>query len=151
MIEAPGVIDEVGNDAVWVRLTAQETGCGRCHEPGGCGGMGIAHAFGKPNDRFRITDVHGYSVGEHVQLVADERAALYAGLTSYGLPTLGALLGAGLGTRIDDEVGALVGLVAGLVGAVFLAKRFLRSRAWADRLQVTIRHAPNRCGHSDVQ
>jgi len=148
MIEAPGIVDEVGDTAVWVRLTEQETGCGRCHEPGGCGGVRIAHAFGKPNDRFRISDVTGFAEGDLVQLVADDRAALYAGLTSYGWPTLGAILGAAVGTRLDAEPGAAIGLGVGLVLAALMARRFSAWLGWADRMQVTIRPKPTACEHS---
>jgi len=147
MIEAPGIVDEVIGDAVWVRLTEQDAGCGRCHEPGGCGGVRIAHAFGKPNDRFRITGGQDYAVGDIVQLVADDRAALYAGLTSYGWPTLGAILGAAAGTQVEPELGAAVGLALGLAGAAMMASRLSGWLGWSDRMRVTIRRRSGSCAH----
>jgi len=151
MIESPGIVEQISDDAVWVRLTAQETGCGRCHEPGGCGGAGIAYAFGKPNDLFKIDDAHGYAVGEPVRLLADDRAALYAGLASYGLPTLGALVGAAIGSLLGANAGAIAGMVLGLLVAAVLVKRVTRSRGWSARLQVSIEHATARCLHSGLR
>jgi sigma-E factor negative regulatory protein RseC len=141
MIEAPGVVERVGADAVWVRLTAQQTGCGRCDEPGGCGGARIAHAFGKPNEVFRIDQAQGFEVGQSVRLVADERAALYAGLASYGLPTLGAIAGVALGTAVAASSGAIVGLVAGLGLSVLGVRRLTAAAGWSQRLRVSIQTA----------
>ncbi len=148
MIEAPGIVERVQDGAVWVRLTEQQTGCGRCHEPGGCGGARIAHALGKPNDVFKIEMASELSVGEAVRLVADERAALKAGLLAYGLPTVGAIVGAAVGTSVGGQPGAPWGLVVGLVVAIALVRRASSARKWSDGVRVSVLPSVSSCQHA---
>ncbi|QID17767.1 SoxR reducing system RseC family protein [Nitrogeniibacter mangrovi] len=148
MIEAPGVIERVVDGAVWVRLSEQQGGCGRCHEPGGCGGARIAHALGKPNDVFQIVSDGHWRVGQAVRLVADDGAALTAGLASYGVPTLAAIAGAAVGTTLGGHAGAVVGLVGGLVAAALLVRRLASERGWQRRLSVTIEAASSCHGNA---
>ena len=148
MIEAPGIVERIQDGEAWVRLTEQQTGCGRCHEPGGCGGARIAHAFGKPNDVFRIEAGAGVSVGDAVKLVADEGAALKAGMIAYGLPTLGAIVGTALGTGLGGQSGALTGLVAGLVVAIALVRRMSAERKWSNSVRIQVQPKLSSCRHS---
>ena len=148
MIEAPGVVERIDGDTVWVRVTEQQGGCGRCHEPGGCGGAKIAHALGRPNDVFRVHATEPLCAGQSVTLLADDRAAMLAGLTSYGVPTLGAMSGAALGTLMADETGAIAGLMIGLVGAMLMVRTLAGKQGWRERLSVTVRAAET-CSHHD--
>jgi len=139
VIEAPGVVERIDGDSAWVRLTEIQGGCGRCHEPGGCGGARIAHAFGSPNDVFEVRTASSVNVGQSVLLVADEGAALSAAVLSYGVPTMAVLACVGVGTWVAGEAGALVGLVSSLIASAVVVRRISQLRGWTRRLDVSMR------------
>lgn len=139
VIEAPGVVERIDGDSAWVRLTEIQGGCGRCHEPGGCGGARIAHAFGRPDSVFRVDVDDAVQVGQPVLLVADEGAALGAAMVSYGASTLLVLLSVGLGTWLVGETGAVAGLLIALTGSVAMIRQVSSRQAWARRLNVSMR------------
>ncbi|KAA3653701.1 MAG: Fis family transcriptional regulator [Proteobacteria bacterium] len=138
MIEARGVVLRAGESDAWVRVDDQPTGCGRCNEPGGCGGAKIAHAFGKPDEVFHVDNPDRFLPGDRVRLQIDDGAALGAAALSYGLPTVAALLGAGLGTWLGGNAGAVIGLVAALLVAVRLVRVLGGRQAWRQRLSVRL-------------
>jgi len=147
VIEAPGVVEHVQGDVARVRLTEVQGGCGRCHEPGGCGGARIAHAFGQPNSVFHIPFDEPLKVGQAVVLMADEKAALGAALATYALPTMLVLLGVAIGASIWGDAGALVGFVASLILSVLAVRMLLDRRGWSRRLTVRMRPVGS-CAHT---
>lgn len=138
MIEARGVVLRAGADQAWVRVDDQPTGCGRCNEPGGCGGAKIAHAFGKPDEVFHVDNPQHFVAGDRVRLQIDDGAALGAAAVTYGVPTLGALLGAGLGTWWGGNAGALAGLAAALISSVWLVRSIGNRLFWRKKLSVRL-------------
>lgn len=138
MIEARGIVLRAGEDQAWVRVDDQPTGCGRCNEPGGCGGAKIAHAFGKPDEVFHVENPQHFVAGDRVRLQIDDGAALGAAAVTYGVPTLGALLGAGLGTWWAGNAGALTGLVLALIASVLFVRSIGGRRFWRQKLSVRL-------------
>ncbi|MBT0961392.1 SoxR reducing system RseC family protein [Denitromonas iodatirespirans] len=138
MIEARGVVLRTADRRAWVRVDDQPTGCGRCHEPGGCGGAKIAHAFGKPDEVFHVDNPQHFAAGDRVRLQIDDGAALGAAAISYGLPTLAALVGAGVGTWWSGNAGAVIGLAAALALSVAAVRRIGGRRFWRQKLSVRL-------------
>ena len=71
MTEIDGLVTAVGNGELWVEVRPQ-TGCGRCHEPGGCGG-GMRNGDGRVR-HYRVSNAIGAGVGDRVLLVESQRA-----------------------------------------------------------------------------
>ena len=145
MIEARAVVVRADATAVWVKISDPVTGCGRCNEPGGCGGARIAHAFGRPAEAFRIENTQGFAVGDAVVLSIRDGAALGAAIASYGVPTIGAVCGAALATWLGGNAVAWIGLVAGLVLSYTVTRRMARMRGWKQQLSVSIRTDTGDC------
>ena len=139
MIEARAVVVRTTAATAWVRVDDRPSGCGRCNEPGGCGGARISYAFGRPNDVFQITCAAQFEAGDRVVLTIEDGAAIGAALATYGAPTAGAILGAGLGTWVAGDMGAAIGLLAGLLLSFQLARQCVASRPWKRRLAMSIR------------
>ncbi|HPR05799.1 MAG: SoxR reducing system RseC family protein [Zoogloeaceae bacterium] len=152
MIEARGIVLRAGADQAWVRVDDQPTGCGRCNEPGGCGGAKIAHAFGKPDEVFHVDNPQLFVAGDRVRLQIDDGAALGAAAVTYGVPTLGALLGAGVGTWLAGNAGALTGLAVALIASVLIVRAIGGRRFWRQKLSVRLAADAAWCSdaHADV-
>lgn len=113
-----------GDEAI---VEIENTGCGRCHEPGGCGGQSIAHLFGSNARSYRLPNRCAAQVGDQVDLVV-ERGQLHQTATRlYVLPLLGVLAGAMLGNLWAGDQGAVIGAVAG--GGL----AWLPFRAWVQK------------------
>lgn len=106
-----GVVQRVDGAYAWVDVSVAQ-GCGRCHEPGGCGGVNIAKPFGASRQVLKVCNDAGAQPGEQVGVVIDDRVPLRAALRAYAAPVLGVLAGAALGTAFAPA--ALVDLSAGL-------------------------------------
>lgn len=145
MIEARAVVVRTLAATAWVRVDDRPVGCGRCSEPGGCGGARIAYAFGRPNEVFRIDDAGHFVPGDRVVLTIEDGAALGAALATYGVPTFGALLGTAVGAWMGNDTGAAIGLAAGLITAFVLARRGAATQSWQRRLSLSIRGDNSEC------
>ena len=120
MIEVPGTIAALDGQYAVVRLDA--AGCGRCDEPGGCGGQNIGRMFCATTREFRVlNDVHA-ALGQRVDVVIADNIVRRSAALAYGMPLLTLLLGALGGSALAGEVGAIGGFVLGLL----LAYWFLR-------------------------
>lgn len=120
----------------WAIVTVKRSaGCGRCQEPGGCGGslnpdlldQGTSSCGGR---QYRVLNDIGARLGDTVALSVPEGLVLRAAMASYGVSVLLAILGAALATALDaGEGGAILGAVTGLL----VGYGFLRSgrSAWA--------------------
>ncbi len=145
MIEARAVVVRAARQTAWVRVDDRPSGCGRCNEPGGCGGARISYAFGRPNEVFEVHNAELFEAGDRVVLTIQDGAALRAAFATYGAPTLGAILGAALGTWLAGDTGAAIGLVGGVVVAFHLARQRVATAPWQRRLSMSIRGDQGEC------
>jgi sigma-E factor negative regulatory protein RseC len=108
MAEMSGTVVSLDGGRALVRIARE--GCGRCHEPGGCGGKNPARTFWVVNAR-------GAQPGEEVKVVIPDRALLRGALAGYGFPLMTLFLGAGLGSALAGETGSMIGAACGLAVA----------------------------------
>ena len=101
----------------------RSSGCGRCHEPGGCGGGTLATGQACPK-HYWLPNTIDARPGDKVWLTVQDGSVLRAALWAYGLP--GGLMVAGAvlvsllqGSDLMAFVGALAGLAVGFVGLRF--------------------------------
>lgn len=130
MIDVPGTIFAIDGDYAIVRV--QESGCGRCHETGGCGGTNIATLFCHARRSFRVLNPGNSAIGDSVNIVIDEGAVRRSAALAYGLPMLLLFIGALGGSALAGETGAIVGSVSGLFFS-WLAMRFALLRGTPDQ------------------
>lgn len=135
-----GVVQRVDGAYAWVDVSVAQ-GCGRCGEPGGCGGVNIARPFGGSKQVLRVSNDSGAVAGEPVSVVIDDGVPLAAALRAYVAPLAGVLAGAALGTVLAPA--AVVDLYAG-VGALLgagLAVLLVRSRQlpWSGSRDLPVR------------
>jgi sigma-E factor negative regulatory protein RseC len=115
MAEMRGTVITLDGDRAVVRI--QGEGCGRCHEPGGCGGANLAQAFCLSPKVYRVLNPRGATPGEEVRVVIRDRALLRGAIAGYVLPLLGLFLGAALGLEFAGEAGSMIGAAGGLAVA----------------------------------
>ena len=138
MIDATGTITALDGDYAIVRM--DETGCGRCHEQGGCGGNNIGKMFCNTPRTFRVLNPQNSPVGERVTIAIGEGAVRRGAVLAYGLPLIALLAGAIGGTMLAGEAGAIGGAAIGLLGA-WLTLRYTQLHSTPDtRFQPYIRH-----------
>jgi len=92
-------------------------GCGRCHEPGGCGGHYLTQALCGAPTTYRAANPVGAQVGEEVLVGVPARAVLIGATLAYTLPVLVLLLGALAGMALGGDIGAMLGGGFGLASA----------------------------------
>ena len=124
MIDAPGVVTAIDGEYALVRM--DETGCGRCHEPGGCGGQNIAQMFCRQPRIYRILNSAKSRVGDRVTVVIASDAVRRSAFLAYGAPLLALFLGAFGGLLLAGETGAIAGALVGLFGMWLLLPRLER-------------------------
>lgn len=138
MIDAPGTITALDGDFATVLL--DETGCGRCHEQGGCGGNTISTMFCSAPRTFRVLNPGKSAVGDRVNIAIAEGAVRRSVVLAYGLPLFSLFVGALGGSALAGEPGAIVGAVSGLLCA-WLALRYAQGCGASDqRFQPYIRY-----------
>lgn len=130
MIDVPGKIFALDGDYAIVRV--QESGCGRCHETGGCGGTNIATLSCHAPRSFRVLNPGNLAIGDSASIVIDEGAVRRSATLAYGLPLVLLFIGALGGSAVAGETGAIVGSVSGLFFS-WLAMRFALLRGMADQ------------------
>ena len=115
MSDAPGTIVVLDGDYAVVRM--DETGCGRCQEPGGCGGNNIGKMFCSAPREFRVLNPERAAVGTRVMIVIAAGVVRRSAALAYGLPLLALFLGAFGGSALAGESGAIIGAFTGLLVA----------------------------------
>lgn len=120
-MDAQGTVVSLEGADVLVRM--DETGCGRCYEPGGCGGNNLNQIFCRTPRHFRALNAGELKPGDRVTVLVDAGAVWRSASLMYGVPLLAALGGALSGTALQGEMGAISGLVLGLVSAYGLMRR----------------------------
>lgn len=131
-MQVKGVVSRVEAGYAWVDVSVEQ-GCGRCHEPGGCGGVNIARPFAASTQTVRVPSSIEVQPGEAVLLAVDEGVPLRAALATYALPVGGVLIGAAVGTAMASanasvDLLAGIGALAGGVTAFLFGRRFSIAR-----------------------
>ena len=130
MIDAQGTITAVNGDTADVLM--DETGCGRCHEEGGCGGHNIGKMLCASPRTFRVLNPGNSAVGDRVTVVIAEGTVRRSAVLAYVVPLLALFVGALGGSVLAGEVGAIVGAVSGLFCA-WLVLRYAQAHGSPDR------------------
>lgn len=131
-MEAEAIVREVaGLDAV-VEMSNRTGGCGRCHEPGGCGGGSglFGQFFGSRRRVFRVANSIDAQVGDRVLVLLSEGEVFRTALAVYFLPVLLLVVGAFAGMAINTSpgdgaafLGGFVGFAVGVAGAFWFQTR----------------------------
>lgn len=121
--------------AALVRLEFEVSGgCGRCNEPGGCGGVSLAQPLCSKPKTLVLPDPMGLRSGERVRVAIPDQL-LSRGITrTYVIPLIlffaGSLLGAAvlpdllpLHWQLTSDIGAMLGAGLGLIAAWWQLKR----------------------------
>lgn len=137
MIDAQGTIISRDGDYAVVRM--DEAGCGRCNEPGGCGGQNIGKMFCSTPRTFRVRNPGPAAVGDRVRVAIAEGAVRRTAILAYGLPLLALFVCALGGKLLAGEPGAMLGALAGLFGGWLLFRRSQSRSARDERFQPFIR------------
>jgi len=116
MSDVTGTVTSLDGEYALVRM--ENAGCGRCHEPGGCGGVNIGKMFCSESQTFRVLNPEKSAVGDHVSVAIADGAVRFGALLAYGVPLLLLLIGAFAGSGVADDFGSIIGAVAGLTLAV---------------------------------
>ena len=130
MLEATGIITAL--DGAYAMVRMDETGCGRCHEEGGCGGNNLGKMLCSSPQTFRVLNPGNVPLGSRVTVVIAEGAVRRSALLGYGMPLLALFAGAAGGMALAGEGGAISGAIIGL-GVAWLALYF----SWIRRLPDT--------------
>jgi sigma-E factor negative regulatory protein RseC len=110
--EVRGTVTSLDGDHAFVRIMGE--GCGRCHEPGGCGGSNLTQVFCLSPKIYRVLNPSQAKPGEEVVVVIRDRTLFRGAIAGYGLPLLGLFVGAALGLEFG-EVGSMIGAGCGLL------------------------------------
>lgn len=127
----PAVVTDTHGRHALLRVDRPLTGCGRCHEPGGCGGSLVAaQRAGRPVE-LRVVNTLGVIPGDRVLVEMSPGSILKTAALTYGCSTFLAILGAIFGAHFlggDSAavMGALLGLVTG-VGISRLGDKFVKA------------------------
>lgn len=109
-----GVVRELDGETALVEVS--QTGCGRCNEPGGCGGLHPGKILCSSKPRFfRASNPLGAQPGETVSIAVLEGTIGAAATRAYLIPLLCLLLGSGLA---ELALGAFLGRWAAVAGAL---------------------------------
>ncbi len=115
MSDAKGIVTSLEGGHAIVQM--DETGCGRCHEDGGCGGHNLGKMLCSTPKTFRVLNPGGASAGDSVTVAIDDGVIRQSALLAYGLPLLGLFSGAFSGLFFAGESGAIGGSLLGLLAA----------------------------------
>jgi sigma-E factor negative regulatory protein RseC len=97
-------------------VQVEEGGCGRCHEPGGCGGQQLTQIFRRAPRQYRVRNACDAKAGDTVAVVLPTSVLTYHVTLGYGLPLAGLLAGALIGEFLGGgNGGALAGAALGLL------------------------------------
>lgn len=121
---------------------AVSSGCGRCNEPGGCGGVSLAQPLCTKPKTMVLADPLGLAVGDNVRVAIPDQLLSRGVTQTYVVPLLlffaGSLLGAALlpsalpaSWMLTQDVGAMIGAGLGLIGAWWQLHRAQRQSPMA--------------------
>lgn len=136
MNEARGTVIELDGEYAWVCM--DETGCGHCHEVGGCGGLRLEKIFCNASDgqhglaRYRVHNPDKAQPGERVTVTMPAGALGRSAVRAYGLPLLALFVGAFGGLALAGEAGAMAGAGLGLLAGGFVLPHLCSLRPAGD-------------------
>ncbi len=108
-------------DGEHATVSINETGCGRCHEPGGCGGNNLGQMFCTSPRNYRVLNPRHARVGETVTVVIAENAVIRSAVSAYAVPLIALFAGAILGWILAEDTGSIIGACCGLgIAWIFL-------------------------------
>ena len=110
--EAWAVVVAVNGDLATVRV--EDSGCGQCSAPGGCGGRLLARPACDARRTYRVVNGTGRVAGERVRVLLPARSVRRSAFAAYAYPLLALLGGALAGSELGGETGALAGALLGL-------------------------------------
>lgn len=124
--EATGTIVAIDGEFAIVRM--DEGGCGRCHEPGGCGGSAnIGRMFCGTTRDYRALNPGRVPVGASVRISIADGAVRRSATVAYGIPLLALFAGALAGASFAGDPGSMLGAGGGLLVGWWLLRRDRRS------------------------
>lgn len=137
-----------GHEAV---VEVAHGGCGRCHEPGGCGGVQLTQALCVSPRHYRLPfDGIPLAAGDRVVIDIAPGAVRRTANLVYGLPLLATVLGAAVGTALADDLGGVLGALCAATLAFLQVRR--RSRTLlaetGDRPHIISRSSPSEVSRS---
>lgn len=123
MTDTEGVV--TGLDGQFAMVRIDQSGCGRCHEDGGCGGHNLGRFLCRTPEIYRVLNGGNAAIGDRVTVTVPEGVVKRGALFAYVLPLVALFAGAFAGKTVGGDIGSVVGAVGGLMVA-FLAARFFR-------------------------
>ncbi len=119
--QVQGVVRSLDGDMALVEVA--QGGCGRCQEPGGCGGQSLTQMFCSGPRQFRVENASGAQPGERVLVAVPDGAIREAAHRAYGWPIVALLFGGLTGQAVGGDLAAMAGALLGLAAA-FLYLRY---------------------------
>lgn len=120
MADAKGTITALDGAYAFVRM--DDAGCGRCHEPGGCGGVNIGKMLCTTPQVYRVLNPDRSAIGQRVDVAIPDGAVRKGALLAYGVPLIMLLAGACVGFGMAGDLGAVVGAGLGLATSFFILR-----------------------------
>lgn len=129
-MEAEALVVGLDQDYALIEVQDRQTGCGRCHEPGGCGGTLLSQMKPTKEQHYRVLNSIQATLGSRVIVTIPDGSLWRASFMAYLLPLLGVILGAALGTVMaqGSDSAAMLGSLLGLLSGVMILKVLERSR-----------------------
>lgn len=132
-----------------VAVEADNGGCGRCDEPGGCRSALLTQMFRQPNCEFSVPNRIGARVGDRVLLRLPVGSLARWSLTIYLVPVFAVLVGAAVGSFcVADadarDTGAIWGSLAGLAACWLAFRLFPTAVGMGPQMVRDVDRAPNR-------
>jgi sigma-E factor negative regulatory protein RseC len=147
MMDQEAIVARVEGDHAYIEVGG--TGCGRCHETGGCQSGILGQLFSSKPRQFRIANRIGVLPGDRVVVRVAGGETLRAALLTYVLPVLFLLLGAIAGTVLgeagNNDASAALGALAGLAIGVLAGLTLRRGRIGKIAEPVIIRRSSSFC------
>lgn len=125
MNEVEGVVRRVVDGMAFVEIE-RATGCGRCHEPGGCGSGGRASSSNCRS--YSVANIINAAVGDEVLVSVAKGSILMAAFWAYVLPGILMLTGALIASFVvGSDWAAVFGALFGLLCGYGLLRQFPRA------------------------
>jgi sigma-E factor negative regulatory protein RseC len=144
-METEAIVTRLDGPYAMVELTRPGGGCGRCQEPGGCGGSVLGQVFGPGCRAFRLANTINARPGEKVLVRLGEGNMLRVALMVYLVPIVLLVAGAFAGMALADAPGdqaALIGAGFGLFFGIVLIALFQARSRRGGRLQPVLTRGP---------
>jgi sigma-E factor negative regulatory protein RseC len=127
MSQCEAVVVDANDREVWVEVPGRAPSCGKCSNTDACQ-EGLLGLSAGPR-RYRLDNLIGARIGDHVQLTVAEGTLWRASLLSYVLPLVLAIGGAVIGQLQAGDGAAAIGTLAGLgCGLALLRASEMRAR-----------------------